>query len=371
MDQQQGKELLEKYKLGQCTAAEKAQVEDWIAFGHFPDVNITEEELSEQLSLMDNALPLYKERRLWPRMLVAAAIAALAFSVWVFYPENNTLTKLAETHAQDIKPGSVGATLTLANGKKIRLADADKGEIAKEAGIVVSKTADGQLVYQIKSASGTSENQNTINTLSTARGETYMVILPDGSKVWLNAASSLTYAANLLDKGIRKVKLEGEAYFEIFKDKSHPFVVATAGQQVEVLGTHFNINSYADESVTTTTLLEGSVKVSKGQLSQTLKPDQQSLLTSGNLIVKNVSAQDAIAWKEGVFLFEEEPLESIMKNISRWYDVDVVFEKDVDKKRLYSGGMSKYGHVAAVLEMLEATKNIHFKIEGRRLLVMK
>jgi len=370
VDQQQAKELLEKYKSGQCTANEKALVENWITSGEFPDFIISEAELDEQLRLMDNALPLYKEKRLWPRMAVAAAVAATVFSVGLFYYPKYSV-KQAGIYAQDITPGKTGATLTLANGKKIRLADAVNGEIAKEAGIVVTKTANGQLQYEIKPSSGTGINAEAINTLSTTRGETYVLMLPDKSKVWLNAASSLTYTVNLLDHGVRKVKLQGEAYFEIFKDKSHPFVVSTANQEVEVLGTHFNINSYSDEKVTTTTLLEGSVKVSKGHLCQTLKPNQQSLLTSENLIIKNVSAQDAIAWKEGAFLFDEQPLESIMRTISRWYNIDIEYANGVDKNRLYSGGISKYNQVSAILEMLEATKNVHFKMEGRKILVMK
>jgi len=307
-----------------------------------------------------------KTVKLWPRF-ATAALAVLFLCVGMFfYHKYHISVEQKYTNVQDIAPGKVGATLTLTNGKKIRLADIGKGEIARESGVSVSKTSDGQLVYEIKSSSGTGGK----NTLSTARGETYILILPDKSKVWLNAASRVTYPVDLLKDGVRRVQLEGEAYFEISKDRIHPFVVSTADHDVEVLGTHFNISSYADES-TITTLLEGSVKVNNGRLSRTLKPNQQSELVSGVFNVKNVIAEDAIAWKDGMFLFEDEPLQSIMKRISRWYNVDVVYEEGINKNKLYGGGLSKYNQVSSVLEMLESTKNIHFKIEGRRIFVMK
>ncbi len=296
----------------------------------------------------------------------------IIFTVGLFYyAKHNKGSDQQIAAVRDIKPGKMGATLTLANGKKIRLADAINGEIAKEAGIIVSKTANGELVYEIKPSIGTNGSENLTNTLATARGETYVLTLPDKSKVWLNAASSLTYTANLLDKGIRKVKLQGEAYFEISRDKAHPFVVSTAGQDVEILGTRFNINSYVDEPSTTTTLLEGSVKVSKGAFNHILKPNQQSLLSAGKFRIENVSAEDAVAWKDGLFIFNDEPLENIMRRIERWYDVKVDFDTSVDRTKRYGGSVSRYDNVSSVFEVLESTKNIHFKIEGRSVLVMK
>lgn len=305
--------------------------------------------------------------RLWPRFAAAAFTVVVFFTGLLLYSKHNIYTENEPIHVQDVAPGKVGATLTLANGKKIRLADAGNGEIAKESGVSVTKTPDGQLVYQVKSSSGS----DGTNTLSTARGETYILILPDKSKVWLNAASSITYPTNLLDDGVRRVRLQGEAYFEISKDKKHPFIVSTVNHDIKVLGTHFNVTCYAEEFTTITTLLEGSVKLMKDNLSSTLKPNQQSQYVSGGFNVKNVNAEDAIAWKDGVFLFEDETLQSIMRRISRWYNVDVEYEEGIDKNKLYGGGLSKYNKVSSVLEMLESTKNIHFKIEGRKITVMK
>ena len=279
MDHQYAKKLLNKYRSGTCSPQEQELVENWIAFGEFPEFEITEKELNEELSSLSNALPLHKETHLWKRISIAAALATVIISAGLFYYTQNSNTRSQKTAiAKNIIPGKVGATLTLANGKKIKLSDAVNGEIANELGVSVTKMQNGQLLYRLKSSSSKGAVKNAVNTLSTGRGETYTLILPDQSKVWLNAASSITYSTDLVDsKGIRKVQLQGEAYFEVFKDKAHPFIVSTANQNVEVLGTHFNINSYVDEPVTATTLVEGSVKISKAKFSRLLKPNQQAL----------------------------------------------------------------------------------------------
>ncbi len=300
------------------------------------------------------------------------AVAVIGATLW-HYTQTSDKNIPKASIAKNIIPGKVGATLTLANGKKIKLSDAVNGEIADELGVSVTKTQSGQLMYQFKSSSKKGAAKNAVNTLSTGRGETYILVLPDHSKVWLNAASSITYSTNLVDsKGVRQVQLQGEAYFEVFKDKRHPFIVNTDNQRVEVLGTHFNINSYADEAVTATTLLEGSVKISTAKFSRLLKPNQQALQRKdGNVEIREVNTDDVVAWKDGYFIFEDETLENIMLRVSRWYDVEVDYAKDVDKHKLYGGGVSRYDDVSTVLEILASTKNIHFKIEGRKIMVLK
>ncbi|MGJ1419519.1 FecR family protein [Sphingobacterium spiritivorum] len=311
-------------------------------------------------------------RRLWSGIAAAVALFVVVFGIGgIFLSKNNTDAGKNISYLKDIVPGKTGATLTLSNGKKIELSNATNGEIAEESGISITKTAAGDLVYEVATSSKEGLKNGGMNTLSTAPGETYILILPDKSRVWLNAASSLTYSSDLLDRGIRRVQLQGEAYFEISKDKQHPFVVSTANHDIEVLGTHFNVNSYPDEPSTTTTLLEGSVRIIKGELVRPLKPNQQSVFTSGNFRIKNVNAEDTIAWKDGIFIFEDETLQSIMRRISRWYNVEISYADNVDKDKLYGGGLSRYENVSSILEMLESTKNIHFKIEERRILVMK
>lgn len=372
------KDILEKVDTGKFSPKEEQAAKLWLfQLNQNKELNHSDEKLQKVSDSMwaviekkhEDKPAKQRSNQLWFRVAgIAAAIVFLALGVYFFNYKNKTGTNSADLAIQDVIPGNVGATLTLANGKKIKLSDAVNGELAKEAGVTISKSADGKLVYELK---GSDTDPDKINILSTAKGETYQVRLPDGSLVYLNAASSLTYSTSLVENGKRIVRLSGEGYFEIAKDKAHPFIVKTDKQQVEVLGTHFNINCYPDEPDTKTTLVEGSVKVSNNQHVNILNPNQQSSSTDRGISIKNVNAEDEISWKEGIFLFQDETLASIMRRISRWYDVDVVFADGVDKNQQLGGGISRYNNVSVVLEMLESTTNIHFKIEGRRIFVMK
>jgi transmembrane sensor len=303
-------------------------------------------------------------------LTIAAAVVIVVFGIY-FFNNNNTSNNIPLI-AQDIAPGKTGATLTLANGKKIRLNEVANGELAKEAGVVITKSANGDLIYEIKDKAGES---NKVNTLSTANGELYNLRLPDGSHVWLNSASSLTYTANLIKNGRRKVKLDGEAYFEVAKDKAHPFIVESKGQEVEVLGTHFNINSYADEGNTKTTLLEGKVNISsfkEGTIhqSQVLRPNQQAVNTGSTIKVAEVDAADVIGWKNGKFVFDNEGIETVMRKISRWYNVEIIYQEDISGIKV-TGGIPRSKNVSKILEMLENTDGVHFKIEDKKIIVKK
>jgi transmembrane sensor len=372
MDNQKERVLLEKYKLGQATELERAMVEDWIAHGVFPEYEISDFDLEAQLSKLDKQLPLFeKQTKLWPRLAGAAAIFLMLGAGILYYigKADNKLPK-NEAYANDVTPGSVGATLTLANGQKIKLTDALNGELAKEEGVVITKSANGKLVY---SAKDIVTEANRMNTLSTARGETYQLQLPDGSKVWLNAASSLTYSASLNKEGIRQVVLQGEAYFEIARDKKRPFIVKTAKQKVEVLGTHFNVNSYSDEAFTATTLLEGSVRINTiadAVANKVIRPGEQAVLAANGLRISEVDIEEAVAWKNGKFIFQQETIGTVMRKIARWYDVEVVYEADL-KDKTFSGSMSRFENVSQVLRKIEMTDLVHFKVEGRRIVVMK
>jgi transmembrane sensor len=316
-----------------------------------------------------------KTFKLWRRIsIVAASVAFLAICIYFFSSHNEIIKQIQDdVLVRDIVPGKVGATLTLANGEKIRLSDAANGELAEEAGVVINKSADGQVVYQITGrhpGPGQKAQQVKYNTLSTARGENYQLRLPDGSLVWLNAASSLTYPTILDETGIRRVKLEGEAYFEIFKDKKHPFVVESKGQNVEVLGTHFNIKAYPDENIKTT-LLEGSVKISAQGKTKILQPGQQSELLPEAIQVQTVETLDAIDWKEGYFMFNRENLESVMNRIARWYNVDVSYEDPELKKEILFGKVSRFDDLGRVLNVLEGGDVIRFKIKNKTIIVSK
>ena len=298
---------------------------------------------------------------------LAAAIALMVFGLFFFkYQSKDTILHPQEL-AADVAPGTYGATLTLANGKKIKLTEASNGELAKEAGILVSKSADGKLVYAVE---GNALDENAQHTFSTAKGETYEVRLPDGSLVHLNAVSSLTYKPSLIEDGKRVVMLSGEAYFEVAKDRQHPFIVKTEGQQIEVLGTHFNISSYPDDSTEKATLLEGSVKVTASGSSRILKPGQQSRLSDGKLSVSETDTDLAVAWKNNEFVFESESIEHVMKMVERWYNVEVIYVGEKTNER-FSGAVSRFDNVSRVLQIIESTRTSHFKIQGRKIYVSK
>jgi len=311
-----------------------------------------------------------QKARLWPIIAGAAAVAMVVFGAGLFYFKQNAKerTKSASIVTRDVAPGKLGATLTLSNGKQIRLGDAANGQLAMQAGVKVSKLANGQLVYELRPSAETRADLQAVNRLSTSKGETYQLRLPDGSEVWLNAASSLTYTANLIEGGVRSVKLSGEAYFEIKKDKLHPFVVESSGQQVKVLGTRFNISSYPDEPSTKTTLLEGSVQLN-GQT--VLKPGEQAtIVAAGKMSVSHVDVDEAVAWKNGKFMFLDENIEGIMRKLGRWYNVEVTYEGTPPTKT-FTASISRFDNISKILDKLSYTNNVHFKIEGRRVTVMK
>lgn len=309
-----------------------------------------------------------KTAKLWLKIAaVAAALAIVCTAVYFFSYKPEQVPVAVTVAVQDVKPGDFGATLTLANGKKISLANASKGEIGRELGIVITKSGDGRLVYEINE---NVSDPNASNTLSTAKGETYQVRLPDGSLVYLNAASSLTYTPSLIENGKRVVKLTGEGYFEVAKDKQHPFVVKTDRQEVEVLGTHFNISSYPDDEAEKTTLLEGSVKLSAAGSSKVLKPGQQAKLLDGKIQINETDPDLAVAWKNNEFVVESERIETIMKMIARWYNVEVIYVGEKTRQR-FSGSVSRFDKMSKVLEIVESTGEAHFKIQGRTVYVSK
>lgn len=373
-------DLLNKYKNGKCSPDELALIENWYSQWKVEGAHFTDEELNqikaETWQVIDHGTKAPKAVQLWPRIGIAVAVAAVLLTVGIWFVnkmDNNQSD--AYHYANDVAPGHSGATLTLGNGQQIKLVGALKGELAEQSGVTITKSGGDQLSYEVN---GAVAEQSQQNTLSTANGETYKLLLPDGSKVWLNAASSLTFSSKLTEGGKRKVSLVGEAYFEVSKDKHHPFIVETNKQTVQVLGTHFNVNAYQEERKTVTTLLEGSVQVNLNTVlaggrtaseSKILKPNQQSALAEGKLLVSEVDAQDAIAWQQGYFAFNSETLEEIMNRVERWYNVTVVFEDPSLKKETFIGSVSKYEQVSKVLNSLAGTNTITFKIEGNTIRV--
>lgn len=340
----------------------------FVAAPHEPALPLPNGMLSAILSANDTGKPAKQVVRvkLWFRMAMAAAVVLIVSVIYLFSYHRVSPTDDAKLTAQDVAPGKMGATLTLANGKKIELTNIPNGQLAKEAGVLISKSANGQLIYEIKNV-GTETSGS--NTLSTAKGETYQLHLPDGSVVWLNAASSLTYTTGLKAHGKRRVKLQGEGYFEIAKDKAHPFVVQTNGQEVEVLGTHFNVNAYADEAAVATTLLEGAVKVTSKSNQLLLKPGEQALNNGKAIKVAKVDVENVIDWKQGDFYFEHVDFRSVMRKIGRWYDVEIIYDRSVPERITSNGLISRNNKLSAVLKSIEKSGQVHFKIDGKKVYV--
>ncbi|TKC58503.1 DUF4974 domain-containing protein [Pedobacter hiemivivus] len=304
---------------------------------------------------------------------IAAAAAIFIFLSVGIYINHLKQTSTATDHyiaKSTIHPGTNKAILTLSDGKKIFLDDMHKGKIAQQSGIVIEKMKSGELNYVASSTSEQAADKAlTYNTINIPRGGQYQVNLPDGTKVWLNAASALVYP--VIFKGTeRLVKLTGEAYFEVAKNKSKPFKVATANQTIEVLGTHFNVNAYADETSVNTTLLEGSVKIilSSSALSQVISPGQQARVNT-KINVYPVDTEEAVAWKNGLFMFNKETIQSVMRQISRWYDVEVEYKGEIAAKGFW-GTIPRDKDLTYVLKVLEETGVAHFKLIGRRIVVM-
>lgn len=265
----------------------------------------------------------------------------------------------------DVPPGEDKAKLTLADGKVIFLQDIKDGIVREVNGIKITKQ-DGQIIYQI--AQNNLNNQEiSFNQITTPKGGQFQVVLPDGSKVWLNSASSL-YFPSTFSGSKRRVELTGEGYFEIAENKALPFKVQTNRTTVEVLGTHFNIMAYENENSINTTLLEGSVKVSNGTETKVMVPGQQARINQ-NIELTAVDVEEVVAWKNGLFQFNNADLPTIMRQLERWYNVDFVNARQLPEKH-FTGIISRKTNISQVLKMLELSGGIQFKIEGRRITIV-
>ncbi|PPL02702.1 FecR family protein [Parapedobacter indicus] len=352
-------QLLHKYLSGTCTPEERLQVEQWYRQLDLPGELPSMEQMENDLADVRERLPRKRAHRLapWYRYVAAAAIAAvMAIGVYVYFFQSEwsgTESEVAATSLpDDLAPGGNRAILQLADGTEIVLDERPDGTVAQEGEHAIYKHADGELVYQLE-ASGADREVPVFNRLQTPRGGQYHLVLPDGTHVWLNAASTLTYAISGATQE-RLVQLEGEAYFEVAGDPDRPFRVASRGQMVEVLGTHFNVNSYPDEPLIRTTLVEGAVKVSGStdQRPVVLAPGEQALWAEDNqLAIRKVDVAQAVAWKNGKFNFSHSDVATVMRELSRWYNVDVVFEGEKPDITL-SGEVYRNTNASNVLDIL-------------------
>lgn len=308
---------------------------------------------------------------------IAASILLIAGVSYLLLKNNNKANdRFVIAKQYDLPAGTDKAILTLSNGRAIDLNNELTGKVATEAGIEITRATDGTLVYKI---TNTKAKHGGFNTISTPVGGQYAVVLPDGSKVWLNARSSLKYPT-IFPKSGRNVTLTGEGYFEVAHLETAkgrvPFLVSVVKgnnqvEKLEVLGTHFNINAYADEPDVKSTLLEGSVNIvlNDGKTAL-LKPGQQAKLSNQNMQIQPADTEMAVAWKNGEFVFRED-LRSAMRKVARWYDVEVVYDKSAPENLTLGGWMSRSTSISEVLNHIQLTGKVHFKLEGRRVIVSK
>jgi transmembrane sensor len=375
--------LYEKYISGACSEEEQnllfrfqddfEVVQDHVNHGFDQQQTDRKERILNKIKV-STALPERKTIQLSILYKVAAVLLltvglAFLFSKRANLPaQNKGMTAKIIGRKGPILPGKSTATLILSNGTVLKLDSLRQGTIATVGYTAIRKSGNGSLEYSSSSTAGT--NENVFNTINVPVGGNYSITLPDGTLVWLNSASSLTYPVEFKGSD-RSVKLKGEAYFEVSKNKQKPFIVNMNSTKVEVLGTHFNIKAYESDQIINTTLLEGSVRLSTPSSKAVLVPGQQGTVNRNqeNIQVKNINTSKSVAWKNGYFLFQDDSIREIMDQVSRWYDVDVEYRGDM-KNKTFGGIYSKTQDINELLKGLEYTKLIHFKIEGRRIIVM-
>lgn len=387
--------LLLKHLQGSLSAEEQEQLALWLQQSprnqELLNAIDNEEHLRQQLQLLREAqeqeqavfekiqrmrnLPVTAvvKRGLFTRkwMWAAASLLLLAgVGVYLFTINHPAATReVAVAGVHDVEPGKTGAILTLADGRQVVLDSLQNGVVAVQNGAAVT-LQNGGLAYN---ASGNTGSAPVYNTLSTPRGRQFELSLPDGTKVWLNAASSLQYPTLFSGKE-RRVLVTGEAYFEVAASSALPFIVVTEKAMVQVLGTSFNINAYTNEGAFAATLVNGSVKVAAGTSEVLLKPGQQAQVNNSGAAqpVRVVSEPDmgrALAWKNGYFNFEDVALEDAMRQLERWYDIQVTYEKNIPDIH-FGGKLSRDMSLKGLLKSLEEA-DVHFRIEeGRKLIVL-
>jgi transmembrane sensor len=375
MQKEEINKLLQKKQSGNCTLEEIAFLESWYAqWNKDVPLGLTEEELLEDLLIikkMTSTLPAERKfKTLSQSLLIAASLLVIMSAGLYFYLHTRRIDYNLALH--DIQPGSNKATVTLANGQKFDLKNLKGGVVVDKSGLEYN---DGTDINEVGSTKGITQQL----VLSTPKGGQYQITLSDGTRVWLNAASSLKFLSSFAGQKERRVELTGEGYFEVMHDAKQPFRVVSSGQIAEDIGTSFNISNYADEPLSKTTLVEGSMQLQSLKNAQDkkpvlLKPSQQaSIDVTGAINLRLVNTAETLGWKNDNFIFDGEDLNSAMRKIARWYNVDVVYEPGLKTNTtpFLDGLVSRKSKLSEVLKWIETVSDVRFKIEGRRVTVMQ
>jgi len=383
MDSERLQYLFERYQASSCTEEELEELNDWYEklgagngqIEHWINQAGGEEQLTEELYRNFNKRKNIQKRHQlssWSWKVSAAAILILLGTGLLFYKFFPGRSEIPAELAQvPIPPGKNKAVLTLADGTKIILDESNNGAIFHKNGVLITKTDSGSLVYHNEKNPVVTSDKMTYHTLYVPRGGQYKVKLPDGTNVWMNSESTLYFPITSNGKD-RQVRLTGEAYFEVAHNKRQPFKVQTGDQLVSVLGTHFNVKGYPGDADIATTLLQGSVRISKlstGQAKMLLPGQQSNLKESGKDIeIAYVKTDQAIAWKNGYFLFDNQDIKSVMKTISRWYNVDITYNNRLGNDR-FGGTFSRNANLSELLANLQELGGVRFQVTNRNIIV--
>lgn len=370
------KDILRRYVEGQCTDKERAWVEEWYNKNYHStvelDPDLAEKHLSDVWSALEREMAERRISSLRKIASVAATIVAI-LGIGMWYAGRHAAKKTAQTAArvQSIQAGRDQALLTLADGRTIHLDSVSVGDHIAGDGGSPTKMDNGTLSYGIAVNSGEVAT-GKYNTVTTPRGGQFKIILPDHSIVWINASSSLRFPVAFTGD-TRTVELEGEGYFEVEPDDNKPFIVISEHQQTIVKGTKFNLTAYPDDQRQVTTLLEGSVLVKNRDSRQRgkevlLQPNEQAVRHNGSIKTSKIDALEVVAWKNGKFVYNNTPLETIMKQLARWYDVEIVYLGAV-KEITFTGSISRFENIADVLRKISLTESVRFEINERRIMV--
>lgn len=375
------RELAQKYLNGTATEEERARLHDWYDTVHAGDTEIvvTETETNHAVfgreMLAEIQSRMQEERRFpWFKLAAAAIILlVLGAGTWLFVANSDrqpsNAVAVSGHFGDDVAaPQTTKAVLTLADGSTIQLDSAGSGVLAMQGNVQVTKQEDGQIGYQ--AANGAAQEATGLNTLQVPYGSKPIAIgLADGTRVWLDAGTTLVYPV-AFNTASRNVHINGQAYFEVAHNPNAPFIVEKNGLTIQVLGTHFNVNAYDDEPNARITLLEGAVKLSRNQESILLKPGQQALADNHLSLEKEVDLDAVMAWKDGRFELNGNTIEPIMKQVTRWYGVEVVYQGAIPTDN-FVGSVSRMENVSELLKILEQTQAVKFSIEGKKITVMK
>ncbi|WP_129715446.1 FecR family protein [Pedobacter sp. SYP-B3415] len=368
--------LYEKYVSGKCTPEEKQRFEAYADKIDLENYSWDEQLLGNEQDFKTRVYGRLSEtieqtyrKRLKRQRLMAAAAAFLIMSLTVFLYQQSRLPSARTAAGQAaIKPGTNTAILTLADGSTVVLEKSANGIVANQGQVEITRNGKGEIIYN-DDLNAQAPSGNVYNIISTPKGAETQLVLADGTKIWLNAASSVRFPI-AFSGGKRLIELSGEAYLEVAEDKTKPFMISVGGTEIEVLGTKFNVNAYAEKPAVATTLVQGSVRFKSGNNERILKPGQQGLAhRNGKLDIKAADMTDVLAWKNGLFVYNGANIKEIMDDVSRWYNIDVEYTGQTENKN-FDAKMNRTDDIRDLLKNMELTGTIKFKIEGRRVTVM-